>query len=70
MNLNQNIKDADTILSKAKKEKVKTPIEFAKVYKENPPKNVSKKEIDTQIKAIHDFSEGKMDYATMRGMCG
>ena len=64
------IKDADKILSEAHKQDVKTPKQFAKVFKENPPSTLSSEEVKTQVNALNDFSEGKISYSQMRSMCG
>ena len=70
VNLSKVVGDADKILSEARKEGVKTPKEFAKVFEKNPPSALSSEEVKTQVGAMTDFSEGKMSYSQMRSMCG
>lgn len=64
------LKDTKKLMSAALESNVKTPLEFAKVFKDNPPSSLTKKEVDTQVQGIKDFTEGKIDYAMMRSMCG
>lgn len=47
----------------------KTPVEFANFVAETAPPEV-KEHFKAQADAIYKFSQGKMSYAEMRGLCG
>ena len=69
-NLNKVVRDADKILSEARKEGVQTPMHFAEVFEKNPPSTLSSGQVKTQVSAMKDFSDGKISYSQMRSMCG
>jgi hypothetical protein len=68
--LNKVVRDADKILSEARKEGVQTPTQFAEVFEKNPPSTLTSGEVKTQVTAMKDFSDGKISYSQMRSMCG
>jgi len=64
------VRDANKILSEARKEGVQTPMHFAEVFEKNPPSTLSSGEVKSQVSAMKDFSDGKISYSQMRSMCG
>ena len=64
------VRDANKILSEARKEGVQTPMHFAEVFEKNPPSTLSSGEVKSQVSAMKDFSDGKISYSQMRSLCG
>ena len=66
--------EVDTLMKKAQKHDVKSPAEFAKIYKEqkdlHKATGVSEEEVNKQVDAIDKFQKGEMSYSQMRSMAG
>lgn len=60
----------DDAIQEAKEKNVVGFLEFAKVLQGNTKIREVIPDIDKQVSALEKFSEGKMSYAEMRGLCG
>lgn len=69
-NLVSTAKVMDSAINEAMAKKTMDPLAFAKSLQANPEVRKEIPDIDAQVSAIQQFSEGKMSYAEMRSLCG